>query len=300
MQNLDHSTLTESPTPTLSFDTHPRKASSAPISAVVAQFKRLFWETGQVPTAKEIAILLKVPTNSVIEALSKPTAIKALAAFYIPRENPKRLTLQQVVWVNMLLNLEDTRSIRKKADEFGIKVQQHQAWMQDRNFADFVQKRAFQIFGREKWQVMFSLLQNARTGDTQAQKLYLEMTGDYTPSSKVNHTGSININVQQTVNVLIEVIQQVVSPEQLAVISEKFEHALSGKTQKELPRQVIDVNPFDELDEQLAETVLGIDKASEQSLAQSITAPVVPSEARQSTPAPEISWDFLDSPNESN
>lgn len=257
----------------------------------MAQFKRLFWETGQVPTAKEIAILLKVPTNSVIEALSKPTAIKALAAFYIPRENPKRLTLQQVVWVNMLLNLEDTRSIRKKADEFGIKVQQHQAWMQDRNFADFVQKRAFQIFGREKWQVMFSLLQNARTGDTQAQKLYLEMTGDYTPSSKVNHTGSININVQQTVNVLIEVIQQVVSPEQLAVISEKFEHALSGKTQKELPRQVIDVNPFDELDEQLAETVLG---------QQSITAPVVPSEARQSTPAPEISWDFLDSPNESN
>lgn len=192
---------------------------------VIAHCKQKFWENGEVPTVEEIAKELEITVEEATRYRVRKNVVDALAAFYVPAERDPRLTPKQIVWVNMLLNIEDPRSLRKKADDLGITIQEHNAWMKNKKFATHLQKRAFDLFGREKWQVFLSVLQSARHGDVQAQKLYLELTGDYVPQSKLN----VKIDVQGTVGLLIEVIQRHCSAEQVAAIANEFDSVLSGQ-----------------------------------------------------------------------
>lgn len=195
---------------------------------VLGAYMKFFWEKERTPTDEELAEDTNYTLSQIQAVLSRPEVIHTLSGFFIPQDTRSAgLTPQQIVWCNMLLNVEDARSIRKKATELGITISQHQSWMNNREFRTFLQNRAAKVFGAESWQVKLSLFANARSGDVQAQKIYLEMIGEYTPTSRVD--GNININVNLVMQQLLEVLQVHCTPEQLLAISDDMAAIMEGR-----------------------------------------------------------------------
>lgn len=187
-----------------------------------AEYQRQFWATKEVDFP-QLCKNLGCTMEQVTDLISRTKVMEELSIFHIPPLTHPSLSIKQIVWINALLNIHDNRSLRKKAEEFELTTMQHNAWMRNPKFANHLQTRAFELFGQEKYAVFLSVLKGAIAGDVSAQKLYLELTGDYRPN---DHKVSVKVDIQATVSILIEIIQRHCSQDQILAISRDFSNAL--------------------------------------------------------------------------
>jgi hypothetical protein len=126
------------------------------------------------------------------------------------------LSEQQLTVANVLLDLTDTRSAKKKLADLGIPTQTYQSWLRDPGFQNYIRARAENALGDNQHEAHLALIDRVRSGDMGAIKYYNELTGRYVPASQ----GGNAMDAMMIVMRVLEIIQQrVQNPELQSVIA---------------------------------------------------------------------------------
>lgn len=147
----------------------------------------------------------------------------------------KALTPKQLLVANIMLDITDSRSDKKKLQDLGVATSTYQAWLNTKVFSDYLRQRAELLIGNSQHEALLSLLDKVKAGDTKAIQLYLEFTGRFT--SNVGGT-TVNVGVQGTKSdfeavliTILEIIQDEVHDYDTAVrISERFKAMINNKS----------------------------------------------------------------------
>ncbi len=112
------------------------------------------------------------------------------------------LTPEQLTAANVMLDLRDNRSQKKKLTELSITTAKWEGWLRDPNFRSYLQTRAENLLGDNLHESHLALLDRVRSGDMGAIKYFNEITGRYVPS------GNEKVDVNGVLMKVLEVIQR--------------------------------------------------------------------------------------------
>lgn len=115
------------------------------------------------------------------------------------------LTPVQLLLANSLLDLTDTRSIKKKCQDAGVSTLKYESWLKDPVFKDYLAKRAEQKLGDVSHEADLALLDRVRSGDMKAIEYYNEMTGKFV---RQTYKSQANVDVHSLVVSIIEIIDE--------------------------------------------------------------------------------------------
>lgn len=121
------------------------------------------------------------------------------------------LTEEQLTAANILLDLTDTRSAKKKLADLGIPTQKYQTWLRDPGFQNYIRARAENALGDNQHEAHLALIDRVRSGDMGAIKYYNEITGRYVPASQ----GGNALDAMMIVMRVLEIIQMRISDTKL-------------------------------------------------------------------------------------
>ena len=198
--------------------------------SILAYVEQIYWETGRIPT-KDMVVEgldpfgIKGAKTKVTQAWNKPRFQSALEKRGLEHQNDsKLLTPTQLLLVNMLLNVEDKKSLRQKLEMLGITMAKYQTWLRDPAFHSYLTMRTEQLFENSDHDAYKALIQAVMRGDTQAMKLFFEMRGIWSPKLE------INVNIESVIYRVVEVVgKHVKDPQILNAIADEVE-------QLEIPR----------------------------------------------------------------
>jgi hypothetical protein len=97
---------------------------------------------------------------------------------------------KQLAAANIMLDLLDNRSRKRKLSDLGISTQEYQAWLRDPAFKAYLVQRSENLLKDNLHEAHAALLDRVRMGDSGAIKLYYELTGRYVPAAA--RAGSID------------------------------------------------------------------------------------------------------------
>lgn len=128
--------------------------------------------------------------------------------------NAVGLTREQLAAAAVLNNIKDRRSDSKKLADLGISSRKFQGWTHNKRFSNYMKISANNLLENMESEAHLGLLRSLGNNNTQAQKLYFEMTGRYNPAYESN------VNLQVLMTRFIEIIQKHVhDPQQLQAIA---------------------------------------------------------------------------------
>lgn len=164
------------------------------------------------------------------KALTHESIVKYFEERGVPNPKAPRPVLQpkQLKFIQMILDPHDNRLMSQKMKECGVSSVEHTAWMRDPHFARLIREETTQALENGRAQVLRSIVREASQGNVAAQKFYMELTGEYTPSAKGGT--QVNVSVGQDVRLLtqgiLEILQRHVHPDTLALVANEFEELL--------------------------------------------------------------------------
>jgi len=171
-----------------------------------------------------------------------------------PESGSYVLTPNQLVAANVMLDLRDNRSQKKKLQELGIPTQTWEAWLRDPAFQHYIRTRAENILGDNIHESHLALVDRVRSGDVAAIKYFNEITGRYVPAA----TGQVD--VAQVLMRVLEVIQRfvldpatqsLIADELLTIASEVGVKPRGGTVSPIRPIKTIEALPEETLTKQL-------------------------------------------------
>jgi hypothetical protein len=183
---------------------------------------------GSIPTADRINNLGLAEPAYWREFLKNQDVRNSLLARGIPLShlgggNAGVLTEEQLTAANVMLDLRDNRSQKKKLADLGVPTQKWEAWLRDPGFQSYMRARAEGILGDNQHEAATALLDRVRSGDTNAIKFYYEVTGRY-----VQNRGD-SVNVPALLMRVMEIIQKHVNDAQvMSDIADEFLALASG------------------------------------------------------------------------
>lgn len=137
------------------------------------------------------------------------------------------LTAEQVLAINTVLNLADTRSERKKLSDLGIPAMKWAGWKKDPAFMAYYSELSNKAFLEAIPDSKMALVDNVRRGDLGSIKLFYEMTGVHDPNRGA-------VDPRELMNRVFEIITlHVRDPQVLLSISQgmvKLAQQLDGST----------------------------------------------------------------------
>lgn len=134
-----------------------------------------------------------------------------------------RLTEQQLVVANTLLDNIDNRSRKKKLADLGVSSTVYEGWLRDPVYSSYIRGRAENKLQDAIADGHTALAERARSGDISAIKYLNEITGRYNP----NATDKVDVN--SIVMLVVEVIQRhVTDPNTLRLLSDDILLILGG------------------------------------------------------------------------
>jgi hypothetical protein len=139
---------------------------------------------------------------------------RGIVAPWVMTTNPVGLTREQLAVAASLNNIKDRRSDSKKLADLGISSRKYAGWIHNKSFANYMKISANNLLENMEGEAHMGLLRSLGNNNTQAQKLYFEMTGRYNPAYESN------VNLQVLMTRFIEIIQKHVhDPEALGRIA---------------------------------------------------------------------------------
>lgn len=114
------------------------------------------------------------------------------------------LSAEQLAVANSMLDLQDTRSQKKKLQDLDVSTAKYNSWLRDPAFQSYLRERSESLLGDALPEAHMAMLDRVRAGDVNALKFYYEMTGRYVPAS----TKGTNIDVMALMTSVVEVIQR--------------------------------------------------------------------------------------------
>lgn len=103
-----------------------------------------------------------------------------------------------------MTDIYDRRSDAKKLSDIGVTTRQWSTWLQDDNFAAYVNDRSERLLGNTLFEVHKGMMKGVRNGNIAAVKTAYEVTGRYRPNEEAQ------IDVRRVLHTFIEVIQKFV------------------------------------------------------------------------------------------
>jgi hypothetical protein len=181
----------------------------------VAELVELGWEASTVKNAITKPAFINhceekgIPLEDWTAASGTEQAVSVAVAVPGGRKlakDGKRFTLTpvQLATANAMLDLQDTRSQKKKLQDLDVSTQKYNAWLRDPIFQDYLRSRAEALLGDSMSEAHTALIDRVRSGDINAIKFYYEMTGRFTPA----RAGASNVDIMSLMNLFIEVIQR--------------------------------------------------------------------------------------------
>lgn len=201
---------------------------------VLTYIEQVWWEDNQtLPTNERIAEMTGVSVQSIKGYWTNPDFRAALNArgvtFANEPDSGRALTFAQLMVANMLMNVQDKRSLREKlqsAPGLNVTPAQVGAWMRQPAFQAHLRKRASNLFQDADANASLALVKAIDAGDLKAVQLYFEMTGRYTP--RMQH----DVNVHAILARFVEVVSiHVKDPTILQAIANDLEGILPGAEQ---------------------------------------------------------------------
>jgi hypothetical protein len=141
-----------------------------------------------------------------------------------------KLSPLQLIVANSMLNLADTRPVKKKLADAGVSPYMYDSWLKDVEFKAYLQQRAEGLLGDASHEVMLSLVDSAVGGNIKAIEYYHEITGRYVRQNASNQGTSSTHDLQNTVIRIIEIIvEEVDDPQVAARIAERLKGLVMGQ-----------------------------------------------------------------------
>lgn len=137
------------------------------------------------------------------------------------------LTPLQLLVANAILDLTDTRTIKKKVQDLGCSTTQYAAWLRDPAFKNYMRDRAEAMVKDGAHEADMALLDRIRAGDLKAISYYNEMTGRFVPQRSGT---SSNIDVVSVVTKIIEIVNEEVSnPQEMLAIANRLKALITAR-----------------------------------------------------------------------
>jgi len=193
---------------------------------------------GRVPDSLEIAAALEVQVseiNAILDPTKQSDAFKkALQKKHLKQGFDKQARLRdealKVSALSELTNPADTRPIHAKLKDLGIKMATFNRWLQDSDYAAQFATVAKRRLSAAVPLVNQAVISSALSGSVQAQKLFLELAGEYTPNQNIT-IQTITPEIKGIVLLLIEVIQtHIHDNETIMKIADDFDKVMSSQT----------------------------------------------------------------------
>lgn len=169
---------------------------------------------GLIPTAEKIEELGLATKKWYSEFLTKEDVRKSLVARGVSlgeqfiNGETYVLTEEQLTAANVMLDLGDNRSRKKKLADLRISTQKWEGWMKDPAFQHYVKTRAENLLGSSQHEAHLALLDTVRKGDVSAIKYFNELTGRYAPAR------DNNIDLPALLMRVLEIIQRHVADDE--------------------------------------------------------------------------------------
>lgn len=136
------------------------------------------------------------------------------------------LTAQQIYVANVMLDLLDTRSDKKKLQDLEVSTRTYNAWLRNPSFSKYLAQRAESLIGSGQHEAMLALMDKVRAGDMQAIKFYLEYTGKYVSKADTGSTRQGPNAVLDFKNILVKILEvitdEVEDPQVAARIADRL------------------------------------------------------------------------------
>lgn len=178
---------------------------------------------GAIPTGARVEQLGVCKESWYKSFLDRDDVRKNLVARGISFASSGILTEQQLTAANVMLDLTDNRSRKKKLGDLGIPTQLWESWLSDPAFQHYIRERSERILGSNQHEAHLALIDRVKSGDISAVKYYNEITGRYVPNR------GDSVDVPSLLMRVIEIIQKHVSSnEEAALIAEDLLTLASG------------------------------------------------------------------------
>lgn len=153
----------------------------SPKERQIINFLEMEWFLkGAMPTPKVVSDKFDMTQAAAGAFLARPETVASLKARGMPEyRHASGLSPEQVGLINIMMNLSDTRSERKKLSDANITAKQWDGWKQDPQVKAYMSARAEEILGGAIPDAHLALVDKVRAGDLGALKFYYEMTGRY-------------------------------------------------------------------------------------------------------------------------
>lgn len=197
---------------------------------VLTFVEEMHLKNGKFPSLSLISRKTGVDQVSIVECLSDPLMKRSLEARGIQWEviDDERLSPKQLACIQLLLNVTDGQNIKAKLDSLGISQSTYYGWKRQPYFMQAYREASENLYGESIPEVHRSLIANAVSGDINAQKLMLAISGRWDTAKSVE-----GMNVQFVLMKVLEVIQRHVrDKDTLEAIAGEFEGILNPETQK--------------------------------------------------------------------
>lgn len=147
---------------------------------IIGYIESQWFLRGSRPTPQELAEKFQMTQQSIGTFLEREEVKASLTSRGIAPIEANDLTADQIRVINLILNLSDTRSERKKLADENISARTWEGWKKNPKVRAYMQARAEDILGAAIPDAHLALVDRVRTGDISALKFYYEMTGRYT------------------------------------------------------------------------------------------------------------------------
>lgn len=135
----------------------------------------------------------------------------------------------QLLVANALLDVADTRSIKKKLQDNGVSLAKYQSWLRDEKFNSYLKTRAEQLLGSHQHEARLALMDRVSRGDVKAIQFYLELTGEYVPD-RGNNSAAQFADIQGLLVKVVEIISdEVDDPAIAARIADRFKTIMTAR-----------------------------------------------------------------------
>ncbi len=210
--------------------TSPTPLTKEQIRAI-AYIEQYWYQKQEFPPSN--ALSSQFPDFDLSDALALPVFRRALdnrgivSPVHVNAALPAGLTTEQFAAITKVLDWDDKRSRSAKLRDIGVTTLQWAGWLKQPKFKKFLQEMSVGNLESVVNVAHEGLMKAVDRGDTNAVKLYLEVTGRYTQDAPTLQ------NIRVVVAQLTEAIQRhVKDPETLRKIAEDFQYLLSSPEPK--------------------------------------------------------------------
>jgi len=181
---------------------------------MIAWSEQAWFLHNRLPTPEELREKFRLTATKVQEFLLNEEVVASFEARGIPTIEGRDLLPEQVLAVNTVLNLFDTRSERKKLSDMNISPMKWEGWKNNPSFMRYYSSRAEKILGDAVPDAHMALVENVRRGDLGSVKFLYEITGRYTGKDA-------SMDPRMIINKVFEIIaRHVRDPETLKSIAQ--------------------------------------------------------------------------------